>query len=64
MIYISHDYMDDIMDDYVNDFLAKSKTREQHPKVLIKIFDRLLEHNVRLNPKKCVFGFNSRSISQ
>ena len=56
--------MDDIMDDYVNDFLAKSKTREQHPKVLIKIFDRLLEHNVRLNPKKCVFGFNSRSISQ
>lgn len=56
MTYIFHDYMHDIIEYYVDDLLAKSKTREQHPEILIKICDRLLEFNVRLNPKKCVFG--------
>ena len=56
MTYIFHDYMHDILEDYVDDLLAKSKTRKQHPEILIKIFDRLLQFNVCLNPKKCVFG--------
>jgi len=43
----------------VDDLLAKSKTKEQHPKVIIKVFDQFLEHNVRLNPKKCVFRVTS-----
>ena len=46
MIYIFHDYMHDIEEYYVNDLLAKSKIRKQHPKILIKIFNRLLEFNV------------------
>ena len=54
-----HDYMHNIIEDYVDDLLAKSKIREEHLEVLIKIFDRLLEHNVRLNLKKCVFGVTS-----
>ena len=56
MTYIFHDYMHDIMEYYVDDLLAKSKIREQHREILIKIYDRLLEFNVFLNPKKCVFG--------
>ena len=40
--YIFHDYMHDIIEDYVDDLLAKSKTRKQHLKILVKIFDRLL----------------------
>lgn len=56
MKYIYHEYMHDTMEYYVDDILPKSKTRENHPKVLTKIFDRLLECNVKLNPKKYVFG--------
>jgi len=56
MTYIFHDYIHNIVEDYVDDLLAKSKTREQHPKILIKRCDRLLEFNDCLNPKKCVFG--------
>lgn len=55
MTYIFHDYMHDIVEDYVSDLLAKFKTRKQHLEILIKTFDRLLQFNVHLNPKKCVF---------
>ena len=56
MTYIFHDYMHDIVEDYVDDLLARSKYWKDHGKVLIKVLDRLLEHKVRLNPKKYVFG--------
>jgi len=55
MNYIFHDYIHDIVEDYVDDLLAKFKIREQHPKILIKIFDRLLQFDIYLNPKKCIF---------
>ena len=61
MTYIFHDYMHDIVEDYVNDLLAKSKIKK-YPKILIKIFNRLLEFNVRLNPKKYTFGVTSRKL--
>jgi len=62
MTYIFHNYMHDIMEDYVDDILAKYKIWEDHPKILINIFDRLLEHNIWLNPKKCVFEVTSRKL--
>jgi len=46
MTYIFHNYMHNIVEDYVDDVLSKSKTKDDHPKVLMKIFDRLLEHNI------------------
>ena len=46
MTYIFHDYMHDIIEDYVYDVLAKSKTWKDHPKVLTKIFYQLLEHKI------------------
>jgi predicted HD phosphohydrolase len=59
---IFHDMIHDIMEDYVDDILGKSKTREDHPIILRRIFERLREYKVRLNPKKCVFGVLSGKL--
>lgn len=50
------------MEYYVDDLLAKSKIQEDHTQILIKIYDRLLEHNIQSNPKKCVFGVISKKL--
>ncbi|GLJ52539.1 hypothetical protein SUGI_1118050 [Cryptomeria japonica] len=55
MTTIFHDMMHTMMEDYVDDLLAKSLTSEGHLDILDKIFDRLEQYHVRLNPKKCVF---------
>ncbi|GLJ30588.1 hypothetical protein SUGI_0605680 [Cryptomeria japonica] len=62
MTTIFHDMMHTIMEDYVDDLLAKSLTREGHLEILEKIFDRLEQYHVRLNPKKCVFGVTSGKL--
>lgn len=56
MTYILHDCMHDIVEDYVDDLIVKIKTWGTHLEALCKILDHLLEYNVRLNPKKYVFG--------
>jgi len=43
--------MHDIVEDYVDNLLSRSKYRKDHGKILIKVLDRLLEHKVRLNSK-------------
>ena len=62
MTIIFHDMLHDIVEDYVDDILAKSKTRMQHPVVLRRVFERLRKYQVRLNPKKCVFGVTSGKL--
>ena len=62
MTVIFHDMLHDIMEDYVDDILAKSKTRIGHPSVLRRIFDRLRVYKVHLNPNKCVFGVTSGKL--
>lgn len=62
MTTVFHDMMHDIMEDYFDNILAKSRTREDHLEVLAKIFDRLEQYKVRLNPKKCVFGVIARNL--
>jgi len=47
--------MHDIIEDYVDNLLAKFKIRKQHLEILIKIFNRLLKFNIRLNPKIYIF---------
>lgn len=59
---IFHDIMHTFMEDCVDDLLVKSFTREGHLEILEKIFQRLEQFNVRLNPKKCVFGVTSGKI--
>ena len=62
MTTIFHDMMHKIMEDCVDDLLEKYLTRRDHLKVLDKIFKRLEEYKVRLNPKKCVFGVTSGKL--
>lgn len=56
MTYIFHDMMDGIMEYYIDDILGKSTTHEGHWDVFYKVFQCLLEHNIRLKKKKCIFG--------
>lgn len=59
---IFHDMMHTFMEDYVDDLLAKSFTRAEHLGILAKIFQRLEQFKVKLNPKKCVFGVTSGKL--
>jgi hypothetical protein len=45
-----------IMKGYVDDVLVKSMTFEQHLLDLRKVFQVLKDHNMKLNPSKCVFA--------
>ena len=40
----------------------KSRTRAEHPQALAKILRRSWEHNLKMNPKKCVFGVSSSKL--
>eukprot|EP01018_Ginkgo_biloba_P024701 Gb_11641 [translate_table: standard] len=62
MTVIFYDMLHDIVEDYVDDILAKSKTRMQHPVVLRRVFERLRKYQVCLNLKKCVFGVTSGKL--
>lgn len=54
--------MGNIGECYLDDILAKYKTKDTHIEVLAKIFDRLIKHNVRFIPKKCVFSVTSGKL--
>jgi hypothetical protein len=45
-----------IMEGYVDDMLVKSMTFEQHLRYLKEVFQILEDHNIKLNPSKCVFA--------
>ena len=62
MMVIFHDMINIDMEVYVDDILVKSKTRSEHPQALARIFQRSWEHNLKMNPKKCVFGVSSDKL--
>ena len=62
MMAIFHDMIHIDMEVYVDDILVKSKTRSEHPRALAKILQRSQEHNLKMNPKKCVFGVSSEKL--
>lgn len=62
MTTIFHHMMHTLIEDYVDDLLAKSLTREGHLLVLDKNFTILEQYNVHLNPKKFVFGVTSAKL--
>ncbi|PKI45174.1 hypothetical protein CRG98_034435, partial [Punica granatum] len=47
---------------YVDDMIAKSKEGEDHLVNLKRLFDRLKEYKLRLNPAKCTFGARSGKL--
>ena len=56
MTAIFHDIMHQELEDYVDNIVVKSKRREDHVKVLRKVFERCRLFKLRMNPLKCVFG--------
>jgi hypothetical protein len=44
---------------YIDDVLVHSQTHEQHLKHLAAAIDKIRTANLRLNPRKCVFGSDS-----
>jgi len=62
MTTIFHDMMNVYMEVYVDDILVKSRTRKDHPEILAKVLQRAREHQLKMNPKKCVFGVSSGKL--
>ena len=54
-----HDMMNKEVEVYVDDMMVKSEIREGHFEALDKFLARLEKYNLRLNPRKCVFGVTS-----
>lgn len=57
MTAIFHDMMHEEV--YVDNILVKSKTREGHPEALQRVLERSRKSQLKMNPKKCVFGVSS-----
>ena len=51
-----HDFIFQVLLVYLDDLLVFSKSFEEHLSNLNKVFNRLREVGVKLNPEKCVFG--------
>lgn len=60
--YIFHDIIHNIVEDYIDNILANSNICDGYLEVLYKVFHQHLDHNDRLNPKKCFFHVTSSKI--
>ena len=62
MMIIFHDLIHIDMEVYVDDILVKSRTCAEHPQTLARILQRSREHNLKMNPKKCIFRVSSGKL--
>uniref|UniRef100_A0A5S6R3F8 Reverse transcriptase domain-containing protein n=1 Tax=Trichuris muris TaxID=70415 RepID=A0A5S6R3F8_TRIMR len=44
---------------YVDDTLLTSRSESEHLQLLRKVFARLAQYGIKVNPEKCVLGFQS-----
>ena len=51
-----HDIIHKEVEVYVENMTVKLKTQKEHPTALEKFMQRVNKYNMRLNPKKYVFG--------
>jgi hypothetical protein len=54
-----HDMMHREIEDYVDDIVVKSKTREDHFGILKRVFERCRLYKLKMNPLKCAFGVSA-----
>ncbi|KAA3456047.1 RNA-directed DNA polymerase (Reverse transcriptase), Ribonuclease H [Gossypium australe] len=54
--------VDNTIEVYVDDMIAKSQTEKEHIEVLKKLFLRLKKFQLKLNPAKCTFGAQSGKL--
>ena len=57
-----HDMMHRDVEVYVDDMIVKSRDRVDHLIALERLFERIRQFKLRLNPKKCTFGVTSRKL--
>ena len=62
MTAIFHDMIHQELEDYVDNIVVKSRRREDHVKVLRKVFERCRLFKLRMNPQKCAFGVSVRKF--
>ena len=62
MVALFHDMMHKEIEVYVDDMIAKSRTEDEHIRVLRKLFLRLRKFQLKLNPAKCTFGVASGKL--
>ena len=62
MVSLFHDMIHHEIEVYVDDMIARSQTEEEHLGHLQKLFARLKEYKLRLNPSKCTFGVRSGKL--
>ena len=62
MVALFHDMMHKKIEVYVDDMIAKSRTKEEHLVNLRKLFGRLRKYRLRLNPTKCTFEVKSKKF--
>ena len=56
MTAIFYDMMHQVLEDYVDDIVMKSKKQEEHVQILRKVFERCRAFKLRMNPLECAFG--------
>ena len=56
MTVIFYDMMHHELEDYVDDIMVKSRRREDHVKVLKKVFESCRLFKLRMNPLNCALG--------
>ena len=59
---IFHDMMHHKLEDYEDDIVMKSRRREDHVKILRKVFERCRPFKLRMNPLKCAFGVSAKKF--
>ena len=56
MTAIFHDMIHCELEDYVDNVVVKTETREGYFKTLRRVFERCRQYKLRMNPLKCAFG--------
>jgi len=59
MTIIFHDFLHNLVEGYVDDLVVKTKERENHPHDLKRVFEKIRQHQLKINPFKYVFGVTS-----
>ena len=62
MTLIFGDMLHKQVEDNVDDLVVKAKNPFKHLLHLRQVFERCREHNLRMNPSKCVFGVSLRNF--
>ncbi|KAA3469334.1 protein NYNRIN-like [Gossypium australe] len=62
MVTLFHDMTHKEIEVYVDDMIAKSRTKNEHIEVLKKLFLRLRKFQLKLNPAKCTFRARSGKL--